>query len=227
VAPGQGFPALVVLTWLGRAGSRAIRGQQWHHVAVNLRLFVALEPPDLVRHRLSTLKAELQRAAGRGSGDVKWVAIDNVHLTLQFLGAVPEERVDPVKVAVATAAAEARPLHLELRGAGGFPSGRRARVLWAGVGGEVAQLTALVAALGRRLGPLGFAAEERPFSPHITLGRSRDPRGAPGLAAALALAAESPGAPWRATEVVLFQSFLSPKGPRYEALARAALGTPG
>jgi 2'-5' RNA ligase len=194
---------------------------------VNLRLFVALEPPDLVRHRLATLKADLQRAAGRDSGDVKWVAVDNVHLTLQFLGAVPEERVDLVKVAVAAAAAEARPLRLELRGAGGFPSARRARVLWAGVSGDVAELAALVAALERRLGPLGFAAEERPFSPHITLGRARDARGAPGLAAALALAAEAPGVPWRATEVILFQSFLSPKGPRYEALARAALGTAG
>ncbi len=194
---------------------------------MNLRLFVALEPPDLVRHRLATLKDDLRRAAGRGSGDVKWVAVDNVHLTLQFLGAVPEERVDPVKAAVAAAAAEARTLRLELRGAGGFPSARRARVLWAGVSGDVAQLAALVAALGRRLGPLGFAAEERPFSPHITLGRARDPRGAPGLAAALALAAEAPGVPWRATEVVLFQSFLSAKGPRYEALARAALGSAG
>ncbi len=197
---------------------------------MNLRLFVALEPPDPVRHRLAALKAELQRAAGRGSRDVKWVAVENVHLTLQFLGAVPEERADPVKAAVASAAAEARPLHLELRGAGGFPSARRTRVLWAGVAGDLAQLAqlaALVAALGRHLGPLGFAAEKRPFSPHITLGRARDPRGAPGLAAALALAAEAPGVPWRATEVVLFQSFLSPKGPRYEALARAALGTAG
>ncbi len=192
--------------------------------AVNLRLFVALEPPDLVRRRLSALQADLKRAAGRGSGDVKWVAVDNVHLTLQFLGAVPEERVEAVKAAVAAAAAEARLLHLELRGAGGFPSARRARVLWAGVGGDLAALAALVAALGLRLGPLGFAPDERPFSAHITLGRARDPHGAPGLAAALALAAEAPGAPWRASEVVLFQSHLSPKGPRYEPLARAALG---
>ena len=195
--------------------------------AVNLRLFVALDPPDLVRHRLAALESDLQRAAGRGSGDVKWVAVENVHLTLQFLGAVPDGRVDPVKAAVAAAAADAQPLRLELRGAGGFPDARRARVLWAGVGGDVAQLAALVVALGRRLGPLGFAPEERPFSPHFTLGRARDPRGAPGLAAALALAAEAPGVPWRATEVLLFQSFLSPKGPRYEAIARAPLGAAG
>jgi 2'-5' RNA ligase len=99
-------------------------------------------------------------------------------------------------------------------------------VLWAGVRGEVAPLAALVSELGRQLGPLGFPPEERPFSPHLTLGRARDPRGAPGLAAALAQAADGPGAPWRASELVLFQSHLSPSGPRYEPLARAALGPP-
>ena len=194
---------------------------------MNLRLFVALEPPDLVRRRLAALQERLKAAAGRHAGDVKWVAVENVHLTLQFLGAVPEERVEAVKEAVAAAASETSPLHLELRGAGGFPNARRARVLWAGVSGEVAPLAGLVSSLGRLLGPLGFPPEERAFSAHLTLGRARDPRGAPGLAAALAQAADGPGAPWRASEVVLFQSHLSPRGPRYEALARAPLGAAG
>jgi 2'-5' RNA ligase len=194
---------------------------------VNLRLFIALEPPDPVRRRLAALQERLKTAAGRHASEVKWVQVENVHLTLQFLGAVPEDRVEAVKGAMTAAAAAAQPLHLELRGAGGFPSARRARVLWAGVGGEVAPLTALVSALGGQLGPLGFPPEDRPFSPHLTLGRSRDSRGAPGLAAALAQAADVPGAPWRASELVLFQSHLSPAGPRYEPLARVALGPPG
>jgi 2'-5' RNA ligase len=192
---------------------------------VNLRLFVALEPPDIVRRRLAALQTELRRLAGRAASDVKWVAPENVHLTLQFLGAVPEERVDGVRAAVLAAGAGSPPLHLELRGAGGFPNARRPRVLWAGIAGDLSPLAELVADLGRRLGPLGFEPEERPFSPHLTLGRSREPRGAPGLAAALAQAAEAPAAPWRANEVVLFQSHLSPKGPRYEALARGPLGS--
>lgn len=191
---------------------------------MNLRLFVALDPPELVRRRLAALQAELRRAAGRAAGEVRWVAVDGVHLTLQFLGGVPEERVEAVSAALAAAASESKPLHLELRGAGGFPTARRARVVWAGVGGDVAPLAELVAALGRRLAPLGYAPEERPFHPHLTVGRARDPHGAPGLAAALATAGAAPGAPWRAGELVLFQSHLSPQGPRYEALARAPLG---
>lgn len=194
---------------------------------MNLRLFVALEPPEPVRRRLAAVEAELRRLAGRGASDVRWVAPENVHLTLQFLGAVPAERVEDVKRAVASAAEGARPLALEVKGAGGFPNGRRPRVLWAGLGGDVAALGALVADLGARLAPLGFAPEERPFSAHLTLGRARDPRGAPGLAAALAQAAELPGASWRASEVTLFESHLSPKGPRYEAMFRALLGGSG
>ncbi len=191
------------------------------------RLFVALEPTDPVRRRIAVAAAGLRRAAGRAADEVRWADPDHVHLTLQFLGAVPEERVAAVSAAVLAAAAAGRPLALEVRGAGGFPNARRPRVLWLGVGGEVAALGALVQDLGRRLAPLGFAPEERPFSPHLTLGRARDGRGAPGLGGALAGAAADDGIAWRAGELVLFQSHLSPKGARYEALVRAPLdGSP-
>jgi len=190
----------------------------------NLRLFVALEPPDGVRRRLAALQAEVKRAAGRSAADVKWVPAENVHLTLQFLGAVPEERLEAVKQAVAGAASAAPAADLEVRGVGGFPSARRPRVVWAGLAGQVAALAQLVRDLGARLAPLGFPPEDRPFSPHLTLGRARDPRGAQGLASALAQAGELPGASWHAAEVTLFQSHLSPSGPRYEVLLRAPLG---
>lgn len=190
----------------------------------NRRLFVALEPPEPVRRRLAAVAVELRRAAGRAADDVRWVPPENVHLTLQFLGAVPEGRVRDVAAAVGAAAEASRPLSLEVRGAGGFPNARRPRVVWAGVAGEDAALEALARDLGRRLAPLGFPPEERTFSAHLTLGRARDRRGAPGLAGALAHAGEAAGTPWRATELVLFESHLSPKGPRYEAIARAALG---
>ncbi len=190
----------------------------------NRRLFVALDPPEPVRRRVAALALDLRRTAGRHAEEVRWVPPENVHLTIQFLGAVPEERVGDVEAAIRATAAAARPLSLELKGAGGFPTARRQRVVWAGVAGDVATLAALAADLGRRLAPLGFAPEERPFSAHLTLGRARDGRGAPGLAGALAHAAEADGTPWRATDVTLFESHLSPKGPRYEALLRAPLG---
>lgn len=190
----------------------------------NRRLFVALEPPEPVRRRLAALMVDLRRAAGRAADEIRWVPPENVHLTLQFLGAVPEERVAAVEAALRAAAAASRPLSLEVRGAGGFPNARRPRVVWAGVAGDVAPLAALAAGLGRRLAPLGFPPEDRPFSAHLTLGRAREGRGAPGLAGALAGFAEDAGTPWRATDVVLFESHLSPKGPRYEPLVHTPLG---
>jgi len=186
------------------------------------RLFVAVSPPDPVRRRIA-LVAEALRAAAAGK-DVRWVADENVHVTLQFLGAVPGERVASVEGVVRAAAAAGRPISLEVAGAGGFPSARRPRVVWLGLAGELAALGAVVTDLGARLAPLGFPPEERGFSPHLTLGRSRDPRGAAGFAAALTTAAAAEPIPWRVADLVLFESHLSPKGPRYEALLRAPLG---
>ena len=194
---------------------------------MNLRLFLALEPPDPVRRRLAAAQGELRSAGGRHSDEIRWVAPDRMHLTLQFLGEVPEERLDAVRDAVARAAAASLPLRLEVRGAGGFPSARRPRAIWGGVAGDLDGLQALVLGLGRALEPLGFPADGRSFTPHFTFGRSRNGRGAAGLGGAIAAAAAAEPVPWRAGEVVLFRSHLGRGGSRYEALLRAQLGPPG
>lgn len=177
-----------------------------------------------MRRRIAAVTERIRRSAGAAAGEVRWVPDENVHLTVQFLGAVPEERVEAVGAAIAAAAASAGPLLLEVKGAGGFPNSRRPRVVWLGLSGDVEALAALAADLGKRLAPLGFAPEARPFAAHLTLGRARDSRGAPGLGGALAAAAQDDGVTWRATELVLFESHLSPRGPRYEPVRRAPLG---
>ncbi len=189
---------------------------------MSLRLFVALEPPGPVRRQLKLLAAELRERGGRAAREVRWVLPEQIHLTLQFLGNAPAERLDDVRRAVAGAAAAAAPLALSVRGAGGFPNARRPRVLWAGVEGEVEALAALARDLGARLAPLGFPPEERPFSPHLTLGRARD--GAAGLAGALAAVQDRALGAWRAEALTLFRSELSPGGARHEPLLRAPLG---
>ncbi|HZZ85245.1 MAG TPA: RNA 2',3'-cyclic phosphodiesterase [Anaeromyxobacteraceae bacterium] len=194
---------------------------------MQLRLFVALDLPDPVRDALRSFEAGLKRAAGSVAREVKWVEPASVHLTLQFLGSVPEERCAAVEAAVATAAAAARPLGLTLSGSGAFPSASRPRVLWAGVAGDLEPLRALVAGLGRALAPLGYPPEERAFSPHLTLGRARDARGARALAPALGRAGALAPVSWRCGEATLFRSHLSPSGARYEPLLRARLaGSP-
>jgi len=191
-------------------------------VAVTFRLFVALEPPGPLRRQLAALAAELRRLGGRAAAEVRWVPPEQIHLTLQFLGNAPEERLPEVQRAVEQAAAAAAPLHLLVRGAGGFPSARRPRVLWAGVEGDLAPLAGLARELGRSLAPLGFPPEERPFSPHLTLGRAGE--GVPGLAGALAAVRDRDLGTWRAAEITLFRSHLSAAGARHEPLSKAAMG---
>ncbi len=188
---------------------------------MTLRLFVAIELPAPVRTVLAQMQTELRRVRG---AEVKWVDPDSMHLTLQFLGAVAPEGVPAIEAALQRAAGATHAHVLRVEAAGAFPNARRARVLWAGVGGETSTLQSLVTELGSQLAPLGYPPESRPFSPHLTLGRARDPRGVSGFEAGLEGCSASREVEWRVDHVCLFQSHLSAEGPRYEAMARAELG---
>ena len=156
--------------------------------------------------------------------DVAWVAPDNFHLTLKFLGAVDASRVPSIGDAVAAAVAGVAPFSLALRGLGAFPSPARARVIWAGAveGAEVA--ATLAGRVDAALGGLGFPREDRPFASHITLGRVRSAGRNPALAEALADGATRDLGAVPIARVSLMQSQLSPRGARYTELSRAPLG---
>jgi 2'-5' RNA ligase len=96
-------------------------------------------------------------------------------------------------------------------------------VIAAGVRGDLPGVSALAAALGRGLAPLGHPPEDRPFHPHLTLGRVRDGRPPRGLGEALGAATAGPPVAGIAGEVVLVRSHLAPGGSRYEPLARCPL----
>ncbi len=194
-------------------------------VARDRRLFVALDLDDEVRAGVAAAVAGLRLAAGPAGRSLRFGDPATVHLTLRFLGDVPGDQVDGVAAAVAAAAAGSRPLSLQVRGAGAFPTPRRARVVWLGLAGDLGPLAALAAALDARLAPLGFAPETRPFTPHLTVARARARGGAPGLAMALATASAALApVPWHADALTLFESHLEHGGARHVALLRAPLG---
>ena len=153
--------------------------------------------------------------------DVAWVARDDVHLTLKFLGAVDTGRLGEIERALAAAAAGRPAFNLDVHGLGAFPTRMRPRVLWAGVGDGAAEATALAAGIDEALAALAFAREARPFAAHVTLGRVREPRANPRLAAALD--AGTAFGRLRVARVSLMRSDLASRGARYTELAGATL----
>ena len=155
-----------------------------------------------------------------------WVAPANLHLTLKFLGAVPEDRIDAVAGALGEAIRDAHPFQARMRGLGAFPSAGRPRVVWAGVTEGVSEMTALAQRVDAALAALGFPRDERPFSPHVTLGRVRQPGRNPALTDALAGEAAREFGQMHVPSASLMQSQLGPRGARYTELAAVRLGHP-
>jgi RNA 2',3'-cyclic 3'-phosphodiesterase len=176
--------------------------------------------------------ARLREALGRtrsalsGSRDLRWVRDEQLHLTLRFFADLAGDGPPRVAEAARAACAAAPPFELEVRGLGRYPAHGPLRVVWAGLGAGREALVALAAALARELEARGFPAEERPFSPHLTLARARDPRGSKEAARAVAALAPSVGAfgtqPVEA--LVLVRSDLGAGPPVHTPLGRFPLG---
>jgi 2'-5' RNA ligase len=133
-----------------------------------MRVFVAINPTAAVRARLGEAVRELREAGF----PIRWVPTENVHLTLKFLGEVPEKQLPELFSAVERAVSGIGTFEMHLGGFGAFPSLRRPSVVWTGV-----ELGPTLAGLQRQvedaLAELGFPREERSFHPHLTLGRAR------------------------------------------------------
>jgi 2'-5' RNA ligase len=179
-----------------------------------LRIFVAIFPPSEVR------RAVLEAARRMVPDDrVRWTSPDNFHLTLRFLGDVPDGKLEDVGASLRRPCAAHAPFDASLSGFGAFPSARRARILWAGIGAGSEEMRALAADVDAALAPLGFGREDRPFVPHATLGRVR------GRLIGLQLPPGIPGEPsFRVVRVELVESTLTPRGSLYETLHASGLG---
>jgi len=186
-----------------------------------MRCFVAIDLPDDVRGALGAAGDDLRGVAPRA--DVRWVAPASMHLTLKFLGQVPEDRVAAIRSSLAAVAATTRPMTLACAGLGVFPGPSRPRVIWAGITDGLRDLGSLAAAVERAVEPLGYAPERRPFRGHVTLGRVRSPRGFGRLARAIEGGKRTGYGTWKVSHVVLYQSHLRSTGSVYEPLATLSL----
>jgi len=175
-----------------------------------MRCFIAILLPCDIRRGLGDLVRRLAQG-----GQVKWVREDSFHLTLKFLGDVTPDRIPSLGAALKRGVAGLSPFNFRIRGVGAFPNTRRPRVIWAGVEGGAAGLEKAFDAVEATVTALGYPAESRRYSPHITLGRSKDSSGHPSLIAAMKREEDVDIGAVQATRIHLMESWLGPEGPRY------------
>lgn len=185
-----------------------------------MRLFAAIPvgpPVDLI----------LGELLGRWSSSdwpVKWVRPAGLHLTLKFLGSVAPERLEEIAAALEQAIGRTPPLSFTLTELGGFPSLRKARILWAGLEAEAA-LELMVDRIERGFSQLGFSVEGRPYRPHVTLGRLREGSRLPEPAIETIEGITLDPVSFMSPAVVLYESLTGQGGSRYETRATFPLGT--
>ena len=188
-----------------------------------VRVFVAVGISADARQQLIDAVDRIRRDIPQG---IQWANPDGMHLTLKFLGNIPSADVEPLLDCVQPVASSATPFPLHLAGLGMFPNRRKPRVLWAGVDGDLDALSRLQQATEDAITALGYPPEQRPFRPHITLGRPRRSVSDAQLSriGAVVSALDQPSpVGWQVEAVDLMQSELHPSGARYTVLGSATL----
>jgi len=185
-----------------------------------VRSFIAIEIPEDVKAGMGEIQSKLRKSGA----DVGWVRPGGIHLTLKFLGEVEPSKLDDIKAALKEAVAGAGPIGLEVRGAGVFPNAKAPRVVWLGLTGGLDKLLTLQENIEAACERAGFRRDDRPFRPHLTLGRVKSPGGRAALMRAVAELEGAEAGSFTATSVSLMKSELKPNGAVYTELAGINLG---
>lgn len=134
-----------------------------------LRVFIAVEIPLQIRKAISEQTAALRGAVGPL---IRWVPVENMHLTLKFIGEISPANVELLSQMLISEVKRNPPFQMQVGGLGSFPNPRRARVIWIGIQAPPI-LASLQHGIESAAALLGYEAETRPFSPHLTIGRVR------------------------------------------------------
>ena len=182
-----------------------------------MRLFVALQIPDSIRNEYAKLIDDLRRFdAKTAKRKPKWVRPDNLHVTLKFIGHTDAGKLDSIRAALAKVRSP-KAIQLQFGTIGFFPNASRPRVIWGGI--EASEnLAPLAHEVDQQIATLGFAAEERAFTPHLTLARLDPPGIAPDLRSEIGKQATRDFGVLHTSEFHLIESKLKPSGAEYTTL---------
>jgi RNA 2',3'-cyclic 3'-phosphodiesterase len=184
-----------------------------------LRTFVAIDLPVAVQEALDSFEKELQKA----QAPIAWIKPERIHLTLKFLGDVAPERIPEIQKSLEDAAGAVSPFRLQPSGCGAFPTVKQMRVIWVGLKGDGGALNKLQQRVEVAMAELGFKREDRPFRPHLTVGRVKGRQHLRSLQELLIARQDFDAEAFDVAELVLYKSELRPEGARYTPLFRRTL----
>lgn len=176
-----------------------------------IRSFIAIETPKDIRDNIGVLQTQLKPSLGNL---VRWVAIENMHLTLIFLGEVKEDFLNQVKEQLTSVVKMVMPFEANIKGFGAFPSQRSPRIIWVGMDKGKNEVIDLQSRIEKALKTIGYKPEDRKFHPHLTIGRVK------GFIKETTniFEANYTSRNFLVKSIVLFKSTLRPQGPIYEKL---------
>ena len=180
------------------------------------RTFIALPLPADWQYALSAAISQLSPSIPPDA--VRWTAPANIHLTLRFLGATDPATVPAIIARLRQSLPATPPPALSLCELGTFPPRREPRIIWAGLAGDLEMLDKLQSVAESAAVSLGWPAERRPFSPHLTLGRVRDRASTSQrrtILRAITTATIPPASIWQPDAILLYRSVLTPQGAVY------------
>jgi RNA 2',3'-cyclic 3'-phosphodiesterase len=185
-----------------------------------IRSFLAIELPKSVLKKIEEVQGDLKQSRA----DVRWVSPRNIHLTLKFFGNIDESKIESIVQAIEGPVTATPPFSLKVKGLGAFPHLKNPRVVWMGLTEGKDILTIVQKQVEEELEKVGFEREERPFQPHLTLGRSNSSRGRDELIGMMEKYREEEFGEFAVEKMILFKSDLRPTGPVYTALKEIELG---
>lgn len=189
-----------------------------------MRAFIAIELPQKIKDKLARFQMRLKKSGA----DVKWVAPENIHLTLKFLGEIAEEKSAKIFQIIEEITDRNKQLQLRLAAVGVFPKIEFPRVIWLAIDKGDNEVKILAKTLEEEIAKLGIPKENRPFSSHITIGRIRSALNRDKL---IKILKESENYfakekfEFSVTRITLFKSTLGPSGPVYAPLKATNINT--
>ncbi len=186
-----------------------------------IRSFLAIELPRTIQEKIEEIQEDLKST----HADVRWVSPEKIHLTLKFFGNIEESKIEPIVKSIEGSIQATPPFSLKAKGMGAFPYLKNPRVIWMGLTDGKEKVISLQQRLEGLLEKIGFEAEDRPFQPHLTLGRVKTSRGREELGRGIEKYREEEFGDFHVETVLFFKSDLRPSGPVYTILRELRLGS--